>query len=317
MNPEIVITPDMTPEEIAAVQNPGGDDGSSYTLPAPTASAQAPAPAASPAEPASNAQASMEGRLAAATREAEEARTRASLLEQNNQFLQQRQSETAAEAAALREKADKAEADRKALESKMARATAPTVDQATVDRLVEEHGEHGAKPFISMENRMLAMRHEHSLDLASLKEATTSMPKQIETALGVQQANAASSAFNAALMDPTSGVPNLGTLLKDPTFVSKMQADPWGAMNPFNAALASNDKGSIPTIRAIVERITGVKAPAAADPGTNGGRSSPAAPGSGGDGSDRDALITQWNGMLDRGEIVAAQAFSSKHKLMD
>lgn len=314
MTTEVIITPDMTPDEIAALQNPGYEDPNEGN-----ATDSAPAPAPAPAAPASapdNAQLSMEGRVNAATRSADDATRRAELLEQNNEFLSRKAAEAAADAAKLREQAATAEAARKTLEDKMARASAPTLGQEQIARLVDEHGEHGAKPFIEMRNSMLAMEHTHKLELDSLKEATTSMPKQIQAALGQQQANAASSAFNAALMDATIGIPNLGVLLKDPMFVSKMQADPWGAMNPFNAALASNDKSSIPTIKAIVERITGVKTPMGADPG-NGGQRSTMSNGGGGDATDRDTLVNQWNGMLDRGEFAQAQAFSSKHKLME
>lgn len=312
MTTEVIITPDMTPEEIAALQNPGYEDPNEENASAP---APAPAPAASASAP-DNAQLSMEGRVNAATRSADDATRRAELLEQNNEFLSRKAAEAAADAAKLREQAATAEAARKTLEDKMARASAPTLSQEQVAKLVDEHGEYGAKPFIEMRNSMLAMEHTHKLELDSLKEATTSMPKQIQAALGQQQANAASSAFNAALMDATIGVPNLGVLLKDPMFVSKMQADPWGAMNPFNAALASNDKSSIPTIKAIVERITGVKTPVGADPG-NGGQRSTTPNAWGGDATDRDTLVNQWNGMLDRGEFAQAQAFSSKHKLME
>lgn len=318
MEPEVIITPDMTPAEIAAMQNPGGHgDQGDNTNADDTAGGEAQNPAHTPVPPApvaGNANASMEGRVTAAMRDADEARRKAELLEQNNQFLTRRAEETADEARKLRERADAAEAERTKLQRQIAQAQVPKLGQADIDKLVEEHGEYGAKPFIDMKNQMLEMSHRHQTELDNLKDTTSSLPKQVEAEFGKQKANAQASAFNTALMDPTSGVPNLGTLLKDQTFVTALQKDPWGKLQPFNAALASNDISAVATIKAIVEGVTGKQGHGGVDSGTSGaGQRSSINTGVGG----RDALITEWNGMLDRGESVAAQAFAKQHKLMD
>jgi hypothetical protein len=317
MGSEVIITPDMTPEEIASLQNPGGveDQGVSTNTDNSAGSGehkpqQTPEPSV-----ADNATSSMEGRVTAAMREATDAKNRAELLEQNNQFLTQRAAETAAEAKALRERADAAEAERTKLQRQIAQAQAPKLSQDEVNKLVEEHGDHGAKPFIEMKNQMLEMSHRHQLELENLKDSTSSLPKQIEAEFGKQQAGVKASAFNAALMDPETGVPSLGTLLKDQTFVSALQKDPWGKLQPFNAALASNDISAVATIKAIVEGVTGKSVSSGgADPGTSGaGKQSFTSGGP----QSRDSLIMDWNSMLDRGEIVQAQAFAKQHKLMD
>lgn len=320
-NEDVIITPDMTPEEIAAMQNPGAelDDSNLGRQPQTQQGDNTSSGAATPNQVPSgdNRDGSMEGRVAAAMRESEESKRRADLLEQNNQFLTQRAADIAEEAKQLRTRAEAADAERANLARKIEQANSPKLSQAEVDKLVEEHGEYGAKPFISMQNQMLEMGHRHKLELDSLKDSTANLPKQIDTALGKQQDSAKAAAFNAALMDAANGVPELGTLLKDPDFVKTLQSDPWGKLQPFNAALASNDILAVSSIKKIVAEFkAGGKSEVAGDPGTSGaGRSAPQ--GGSGDASDRDSLITEWNGMLDRGEIVKAQAFASKHKLMD
>jgi hypothetical protein len=320
---EIIITPDMTPEEVAAMQNPSGGDDSDQGQPAlgqlagDASGTQGGNPQPQAIQPAGNAAASMEGRVSAAQREAEDAKQRAQLFEQNNAFLTRRAEETATEAAALRAKADAAQAEVSKLQRQIAQTTAPKLSNEEVQKLVDEHGEYGAKPFIEMKTQMLEMNHRHQFEMSEFKEKTVDLPKQIATALGDREATAKASAFNAALMDPTNGVPNLGVLLKDQTFVTAMQKDPWGKLQPFNAALASNDISAIATIKSIVSSVTGGQQQTmGADPGNAGMRSQNMA-NLNGQQTNRDNLLTEWNGMLDRGETVAAMAFAKTHKLMD
>jgi hypothetical protein len=324
MGPEVVITPDMTPEEIAALQNPGGyqsdDDnnndgqqsggqhqGDGSDDDAANAGSQPPSD--------DNHRATQEGRVAAVAKVAEDSRRRAELLEQNNEFLRTKQSENELRIKELNDQVTSANAERERLARTIAQATVPTISAEEKASLIDEHGERGAKPFIDMRNNMLSMEHNHKLELDSLKATATNLPKQIDEAFGKQQQNTRAAAFNTALMDDKTGIPDLGTLLKDQKFVDHLRGDQWGKLTPFNAALASNDVGAVATIKRLVDEFRGADTPASFDSGTGGtGRKQT---NSGGDSSNRDTLIDQWNGMLDRGEIVQAQKFASQHKLMD
>jgi hypothetical protein len=324
MDQEIVITPDMSPEEIAALQNPGGyqsdDDNNagqqSDEQQQDGSSDDDAANAGSQQSTDDNQRQTQEGRIAAKDRLAADAKRRAELLEQNNEFLRTKQSENELRIKELNDQVTAANAERDRLSRTIAQATVPTISTEEKAALIEEHGERGAKPFIDMRNQMLSMEHNHKIELQGLKDTTTNLPKQIDEAFGKQQANSRAAAFNEALMDGKTGVPDLGALLKDQKFVEHLRGDQWGKLTPFNAALASNDVAAVKVIRKLVDEFKGTDNSASFDSGTSGtgGRQ---ASGGGSNTTNREALIDQWNGMLDRGEIVAAQKFASQHKLMD
>jgi hypothetical protein len=324
MDSEVVITPDMTPEEVAALQNPGGYQGNddnndgqqSNDQQQEYSSDNSTANADSQQSADDNRRSTQDGRIAANDRLVADAKRRAELLEQNNEFLNRRQQENEARIKELNDQVAAANAERDKLSRTIAQATVPTISDEERAALIDEHGERGAKPFIEMRNQMLSMEHKHKIELEGIKATTTDLPKQIDEAFGKQQANSRASAFNAALMDDKTGVPDLGALLKDQKFVDHLRGDQWGKLSPFNAALASNDVDAVKTIRKLVDEFKGVDTTASFDSGTSGAGSRQSA-GGGSSSSNRDSLIDQWNGMLDRGEIVQAQKFATQHKLMD
>ena len=318
MPPELDLSPDLTPEEIAAMQNPGGQQGSApqnddAAAAALQAAADAAAQNAGDNQQASGIDATTQGRIDAAERRANEALARASMLEQNNKFLEGKAADAATRAETARTEAEANKAQAKKLQDQIALSNAPKINQATRDALVELHGEAGAKPLIEMEERFLAQSHMHALQIEDLKAQNAGVSAMVQGEFDKRSVTDKAAAFNSALMDSATGVPNLKGILDDPKFIAYLQSDTYGKLVPFNEALKSNDPAAVATIRAIT---TGFAPAQGGNGGVDAGSSGTGARGAAtGQTLNREQAVTEWNRLLDAGQVDEATAFSKKHGL--
>jgi hypothetical protein len=320
MDPTLEITPDMTPEEIDAIQNPGGGS----TLPEPI---QDPAPHhpaddqslvvnPGPNDSSVSADPSMTGRMTAAEQRASEALTRANMLEQNNRFLEQRAADAAAAAEAAKAEAQKHREEAQRLQEQISQATAPKLADERRQHLIDLHGESGAQPLIDLEERLLATEAKYTRIIDDLKKNSGSLPDLVSKELDKRNTASAASAFNEALMTESTGIPDLPTLVKDARFTEFLRADPYGLLATYNSAIQSNDVKAIPVLKGIVDKYRGNPS-SGVDSGTGGRGGNGGSSRGTGTVATQEQAVTEWNRLLDAGDFESAQAHAKKHKLHD